>query len=148
ACPEAPLLSFRPWYRPRREPSDRAASHCRPVWCSRSPFLGVELRREPRDIRLRTETADRAELVRIDVETGLLLPVDRIDERLDGDSRFGLGQVDAARHLLSREDQLLGLDGAAVADVRDLAGLPRELLGLVRAGDHLIPARDDDVEIG
>src|SRR5436190_1038585 len=110
--------------------------------------LGVELRSESRDVRLRTEAPDRAELVCIDVDARLLRAVHCLDERLNSDPSFGSGQVHAAGQLPSLQDQLLRLESASVADVRDLPGLPRQPLGLVRARDHLVAARHDNVQVG
>src|SRR5262249_24709140 len=126
---------------------DRVLARHGPVGRTTTGRLGVELWRELRDVRLRTETPDRTELVRIDIDAGLRLSVHGVDERLDRDAPLGPRQVDAAGHLLSGEDQLLRLERAAVADGRDLARHAGQLLGLVGARNHLVAARHDDVEI-
>src|SRR5262249_26793867 len=82
-----------------------------------APTLRAELRREPRDVGLRPEPSDRA--LRVDIDAGLLRAVDRVDERLHDRPSLRDRQVDAAGRLLPGEDQLLGLEGAAVADVGD-----------------------------
>src|SRR5439155_4557350 len=107
------------------------------------PFLGVELRSELADVRLRPEAADRAARGRVDGYAALSLPVDGVDERLHDEACLCEREIHRGAGLLALLDQRLRLERAAVAVHLDLPGQARSLRRLNGARDHLITARDD-----
>ena len=65
------------------------------------PFLGVELRSELADVRLRPEAADRAARGRVDGYAALSLPVDGVDERLHDEASLCAREIHRAAGLLA-----------------------------------------------
>src|SRR5437879_13269524 len=102
----------------------------------------MELRSELGDVRLRSDGADWAQRDRVDRSARDLLAVDRPHEQVDGEPRLRAGEINGAAGLLALQDELLGLERAAVAvqldlSVRNACPLHRA----VRYVDPLVAAR-------